>query len=68
MTSAGHPASSTIKKLDDEVFVSGQINLCDEKMEQIKELGIKTIFNIRLATEEGFVDLASELKDAGGHS
>jgi len=55
--------SSRFLQVNSEVFIAGQIDL--STLPQIKECGIKSVFNLRDGAEDGCVDLTPQLQAEG---
>jgi len=54
-------APDSFKKVNDEMYVAGQID--SSFVKDIKELGIKTLFNLREETEEGYQGFPEDLPE-----
>jgi protein tyrosine phosphatase (PTP) superfamily phosphohydrolase (DUF442 family) len=58
------PAQS-LQRIDDDIFVAGQFPPSADMVKDVQRMGIQTVFNIRRATEDGYVDLQKEFEEQG---
>jgi len=58
-------ATTRIESIGDNILVAGQITDSANTLNAIQTLGIKTVFNLRFASEKGYVDLGSKLAEMG---